>query len=338
MPRKPSLALIAAVPSLLVGTIAGCGSLEPDIGSTASAIDISKFTLPSLSAAARAKIVHKHNALDPGNVIPRGPLEDAMLFFDVNAAHIPKKAYFVVVDLSLYSGKNRFWLVNLSSGAVEAHKVAHGSGSDPDNNGYATSFGNTPGSNKSSLGFALSAEIYDGTHPHSMRLDGLSRDASPNGMANTNMRTRLIVVHEASYVDDSNSGQQGRSEGCLALDSAIERGVVDRIHDGSLLYVAKSALNTAVGRSKCGDGMCDGSETASGCPADCQTEKPVVDAGSSEASVDAGLDTGLDTGLDAGEEGSNAIGGCSVGRGSGAGGSGFIVAIALLGRRRRRRR
>jgi MYXO-CTERM domain-containing protein len=344
------LALIAAVSSLLVGAIAGCGSPD-DIDSTTSAINISKFTLPSLSAAARAKIVHKHNNLDPKNVIPRGLLEDAMLYFDVNAAQIPKKTYFVVVDLSRYSGKDRFWLVNLSSGAVEAHKVAHGNGSDPDNNGYATLFGNKSGSNMSSLGFGLTAEIFDGTHPHSMRLDGLSVDGSPNGMANTKMRSRGIIVHEASYVDDSNSGQQGRSEGCLALDSAIAHTVADRTHDGSLLYVAKSALNTPVGRSKCGDKMCDGGETYSSCPADCPgPTSPPVDAGSNPPSPDAG---GGEPGIDArGSEasvqaGGDAIdrreddpslsGGCSVGHG-GDGGAGFLIALALLGRRRRRRR
>jgi hypothetical protein len=358
MPRKPRLALLAAVPSLLVGAIAGCGG-DPDFGSTASAIDISKFTLPSLSAPARAKIVHRHNNLDPKNVIPRGLLEDAMLFFDVNAAHIPKKAYFIVVDLSRYSGKDRFWLVNLSSGAVEAHKVAHGNGSDPDNDGYATLFGNVSGSNKSSLGFGLTAEIFDGNHPHSMRLDGLSAGGSPNGMANTNMRSRGIIVHEASYVDDSNSGKQGRSEGCLALDSSIAHTVADRTHDGSLLYVAKSALNAPVGRSKCGDTMCDGGETQTSCPADCAPPTPHVDgggvdsgssrpstdagvgdpgidAGSSEPSVQAGNQTGSDTEIDRLEDDSSLTGGCSVGRG-GAGGAGFLVALALLMLARRRR-
>ena len=135
------------------------------------------------------------------------------------------------------------------TGGVEAHKTAHGSGSDPDHDGFADSFSNVSGSLKSSLGFYLTAEIYDGTHIHSMKLDGLMPDGSPNGMANTNARDRAIVVHEASYVDDTNMGIQGRSSGCPALDPDIEVAVVDRIHGGSLMYIATSPLDTPVGRA-----------------------------------------------------------------------------------------
>ncbi|MEO7092757.1 MAG: murein L,D-transpeptidase catalytic domain-containing protein, partial [Polyangiales bacterium] len=66
--------------------------------------------------------------------------------------------------------------------------------------------------------------------------------------ANTNARSRLIVMHEASYVDDGNTSQQGRSNGCLALDPSIEVQMVDRIHDGTLIYVATSPLAAPVGR------------------------------------------------------------------------------------------
>jgi L,D-transpeptidase catalytic domain len=82
-----------------------------------------------------------------------------------------------------------------------------------------------------------------------MRLDGLSPDGSPNEMANSNIRERLIVVHEADYVSDDNADQQGRSNGCLALDPSIEVSVVDRIHDGALVYSAISALAPPVGRT-----------------------------------------------------------------------------------------
>ena len=63
------------------------------------------------------------------------------------------------------------------------------------------------------------------------------------------MRARLIVMHEASYVSDSNNSQQGRSNGCLALDPSIELNMVDRIHDGALIYAAISALAPPVGRT-----------------------------------------------------------------------------------------
>jgi hypothetical protein len=232
-----------------LGLVASCASDAIEVGSAESALDLDAFVLPELTAAERAAIVHRYDALDPTDAIPRGLLEDAIVYLDVNRAHIPKTQYMVVVDLSLFSGMDRFWLLDLTTGAVEAHKVAHGDGSDPDNDGFATLFGNVEGSHMSSLGFYLTGEIYNGTHVHSMKLDGLSVDASPNGMANTNVRDRLIVVHEATYVDDANPDQQGRSNGCLALDPSIEVGVVDKIHDGSLIYTATSELAPPVGRT-----------------------------------------------------------------------------------------
>jgi hypothetical protein len=309
-----SCALRAAVRASVVSlAFAACASDDADLASTQQAIvDLADFTLPSLSDADRAAIVHKYDHLDPDDVVPRGLLEDAMVYYDVNLAMIPKHAYFVVVDFSLYSGKDRFWMVDLATGAVETHKVAHGSGSDPDNNGYATLFSNTSGSYMSSLGFYLTGEIYDGTHPHSMRLDGLSPDGSPNNMANTNVRDRLVVVHEASYVDDGNTSQQGRSNGCLALDPSIEASVVDRIHDGTLIYGALSPLNPPVGR-------CDGcSDTGSG-----------SDSGS-------GSDGGSDGAADDPGGGDNGMaGGCSTTYGN----SSALFGLALLiGARRRRRR
>ncbi len=264
---------------VLVVAAAACAA-EPDTDSSESAVvSASSYVLPSLSAARRAEIVDRYASLDTGGVIPRGLLEDAIVYFDVNQASIPKQSYLVVVDFSRYSGRDRFWLVDLATGAVENHKVAHGQGSDPNNTGYATMFSNISGSYMSSLGFYLTGEIYDGTHPHSMRIDGLSPDGSPDAMADTNVRSRLIVVHEATYVSDSNTSQQGRSDGCFALDPAIEAGVVDRIHDGTLMYAETQALNTPVGTNTCGNGTCDSREDKLTCPEDCGACGTIPSAG-----------------------------------------------------------
>ncbi len=292
--------------------LAACAVEPVEVGSVESALDISVFELPSLTDQERAAIVRGYDRLDPDDLVPRGLLEDAIIYFDVNQAHIPNTDHLVVIDLSLFSGKDRFWLVDLASGAVEPHRVAHGDGSDPDHDGYATMFSNAEGSHKSSLGFALTGEIYDGTHVHSMRLDGLSADGSPNNMANTNMRDRAIVVHEAWYVDDDSTAKQGRSNGCPALDPSIEVSVVDRIHGGALFYTAISSLAPPVGRAVCGDNTCDGDETATSCAMDCgggaddPGEMPTVDEPAAEP------------------------GGCSTG-----GGAGLAIALALLALRRR---
>ena len=62
-----------------------------------------------------------------------------------------------------------------------------------------------------------------------MRLDGLSSTDSA-------MRARAIVMHGASYVDESSSSPQGRSNGCLALDMAVKDGVITSVKDGALIY------------------------------------------------------------------------------------------------------
>ena len=316
------LALISVV---VLGV--GCATDEEQLSSTSSAIaDPSAFTLPMLSDAQRASIVRKYDALDPTDLVPRGLLEDTILYFDVNKDQIPKQAYFIVVDLGQYSGHDRFWLVDLAKGSVEPHKVAHGSGSDPDNDGYATIFSNTSNSYQSSLGFYLTSDIYDGTHPHSMHIDGLSPDGSPNAMADTNARDRAIVVHEATYVDDSNTSQQGRSNGCFALDPNIELDVVDRVHDGTLLYAEIKPLNPPVGRAMCGDGSCDGNEDATSCPSDCsKTGGGGSDGGGSNGGGGGGGGGG-------GDGSTSTPGGCSTGAGAG-----WLLALALVGVRRRRR-
>ncbi len=306
-------ALVTACTSML----AACAVDGPELGSTESALDITVFQLPELSPTERAAIVRDYDRVDPDDLVPRGLLEDALVYFDVNQAYIPNPDYLVVIDFSKFSGDDRFWLVDLATGDVEPHKVAHGDGSDPDYDGYATSFSNVDGSHQSSLGFALTGEIYDGTHAHSMRLDGLSPEGSPNDMANTAMRSRLIVVHEASYVDDDNTSKQGRSNGCPALDPSIEVSVVDRIHDGALFYSALSPLAPPVGRAVCGDAACDGDEDFTTCPSDCSG--PADDPGDT---TDGGVD-----------DPPSESGGCSTG----GGGAGTLFALLGLGLVRRRR-
>ena len=85
------------------------------------------------------------------------------MFFDVNQQHIPNTDYLVVFDSSLYSGKDRFWLVDIATGSVEPHKVAHGDGSDADNNGYATCSATSMARTRVAR-VRVSGEIYDGTH------------------------------------------------------------------------------------------------------------------------------------------------------------------------------
>src|SRR5262249_446102 len=248
-----------------LGAIVAACSSNPDdeVGETTEGYTIpspSHFALPPADANARAAILARYTQIDPNGVVPRGLLEDALEFYDVNHSAIPNSAYMAVVDFSQFSGNYRFFLINMQTGAVERHKVAHGEGSDPNSTGYAQKTSNVSGSLMSSLGFYMGGEIYDGKHPHSMRLDGLSPDGSPNHMADTNARDRAVVMHEASYVSDSNSHAQGRSDGCLALDPSVNVSVTNHLKNGGIIYAEKTPLNPPIGRG----GTTDGGVTDSG--------------------------------------------------------------------------
>lgn len=71
--------------------------------------------------------------------------------------------------------------------------VAHGQGSGDD---YATSFSNRPNTHKSSLGFYVTGDTYNGEHGTSLRLNGM--DTGYNDAA----FERGIVVHGSGYVND----------------------------------------------------------------------------------------------------------------------------------------
>jgi L,D-transpeptidase-like protein len=330
--HSPELFVVAVASFAALGCV---GRQEDALGSLSQAVDPSAFLLPPSDAPSRAQILSRYSQLDLNGVVPRGLLEDAIEYFDLNKALIPNQAFVTVVDFTKFSGDKRFFIVDMKLGGVEPHMVAHGTGSDPNDTGVATLFSNTSGSLMSSLGFYLTADIYDGTHMHSMHIDGLSADGSPNHMANTNVLSRAVVVHEATYVSDTNTNKQGLSNGCFALDTNLELSIVQRLATGSLMYAALSPLNPPLGA---------------------QPPPPPPDLGTSNPGHDAGAGAGPDLGpppvnpppeLPAAPganpphaTGSHDAGGCSMAGAprTGVGGWPWIVAglVALRTRRRRR--
>ena len=121
----------------------------------------------------------------------------------------------------------------MKSGAVWSLHVAHGKGSDPEETGFATVFGNKSGSDRTSLGYYLTAETYSGKHGLSLRIDGLSS-------SNSNVREREVVVHGADYVHDIDL-KAGRSDGCFAVPDDDHAHVIDVIKGGSLIYAGRSS-------------------------------------------------------------------------------------------------
>lgn len=118
----------------------------------------------------------------------------------------------IVVDMSLKSTEKRLWALDVGGRKVRLvlnDLVAHGSGSDRNNDGYADTFSNTPNSNMTSLGLYKISERYHGKNGWSRRLDGLF------ARFNSKARNRAVVMHPSNYL---NPGRVGRSQGCPAVN------------------------------------------------------------------------------------------------------------------------
>lgn len=165
---------------------------------------------------------------DAGDKVPADLRRKAMDYFNANKDSFGNQRYIGVVDFSLHSSKPRFWIIDLQTGAERAMRVAHGAGSDPDGDGFATRFSNVPNSKASSLGFYKTGELYTGKHGRSMRLHGLSA-------TNSNALSRAVVVHDSDYVREANV-RQGRSFGCLAVANSEIAAVLSALRGGALIY------------------------------------------------------------------------------------------------------
>lgn len=169
----------------------------------------------------------RNSFLDPDHEVPRTLLNKALTYYDNNLTKIKNREVLGIIDFKEHNSKERFYIIDMVSGKVDKYLVAHGKNSDPDFDGYATIFSNTINSEMSSQGFYLTAETYEGSHGHSLALDGLSS-------TNSNARKRSIVIHPADYV--SPGSKIGRSWGCPALEPRYSYEIIERIKNGALIY------------------------------------------------------------------------------------------------------
>ena len=159
----------------------------------------------------------------------------AMAALDAHAGQVAHRDRIGVVDFASASSEPRFHLVDLASGEVSSHLVAHGSGSDPDRSGWLQRFSNQPDSNASSRGAYLTGAEYTGKHGRSRRLIGLDPD---NSMA----EPRAIVIHAADYVSEAMAevqGRIGRSQGCFAFAEGALGEIMDQLGPGRLIFAWK---------------------------------------------------------------------------------------------------
>ena len=172
--------------------------------------------------------------------LPRPDLLDAALaaYHRVEATGLLQNQLLTIIDYSLPSTARRLWVMDAPRRRVLFHEfVAHGSGSAAEEQPeWAVQFGNEPESRRSSLGTFLTGETYTGTHGHSLELIGLDPGLNDRAFE------RRIVMHPAPYVSATyralKAGRVGRSWGCPALDPAVAASVIDRIQEGSVVYVA----------------------------------------------------------------------------------------------------
>jgi hypothetical protein len=175
-------------------------------------------------------------------LVPSAPAGiDPQLFARAKAAldvhKIAARDTIGIVDFSKPSDQERFFLVDLMSGNVEAHRVAHGRGSDPDHSGFVERFSNDFGSYASSNGTYTTGDYYDGKYGLSMKVRGLD-------WSNYNAEPRAIVIHNAWYAEDDMipiHGKLGRSEGCFAMSRKSQWDVMRKLAGGRMIYADKLA-------------------------------------------------------------------------------------------------
>ncbi len=143
---------------------------------------------------------------------------------------LDNKQLLTVIDFSKPSTDKRLWIFDLNDNRLVMNTwVSHGK-----NTGgiSASSFSNTPGSLKSSLGVFLTADVYNGDHGTSLRIRGLES-------VNSNAYNRDIVFHGAWYVNENTIekyGQIGRSWGCPAVSEDEIQPLINTIKGNTLVF------------------------------------------------------------------------------------------------------
>ncbi len=137
-----------------------------------------------------------------------------------------------IVDFSKPSSQKRLYVIDLRGCKILFNTyVAHGQGSGKE---FAKYFSNKPESLQSSLGFYVTSDTYTGKNGFSMHLNGIEKGI------NDKAENRAIVMHGAQYVSESfirSQGYIGRSWGCPAVPEKLNKPIIDKIKDGSCLFI-----------------------------------------------------------------------------------------------------
>lgn len=141
------------------------------------------------------------------------------------------KQLLTVIDYSKPATQKRLWVFDLKSGRTLFNTwVSHGKNSGGIK---ATSFSNSPGSLKSSIGVFVTDSSYIGKNGYSLHLRGLERGV------NDNAYRRSVVIHGAWYVNPATItryGQIGRSWGCPAVSKDLAKSLINTIKNKTVVF------------------------------------------------------------------------------------------------------
>ncbi len=143
-----------------------------------------------------------------------------------------------IVDFTLPSYKKRLFVIDVSNFRLLFNTyVAHGQNTGKE---FANAFSNKPESHQSSLGFYVTSGTYNGSNGYSMYLKGME-----NGFNNLAYE-RAIVMHGADYVNENlirSQGYIGRSYGCPAVPEKLNKPIIEKIKNGSCLFMYSNNKN-----------------------------------------------------------------------------------------------
>ena len=189
--------------------------------------------IPARPAQVITSQLNTTRPLDPRGQIRPELMDRALAALDIHEHRLTLRDRMYLVDFQKFSGEERLYEVDLHGGAVTLMRTSHGKGSDPTHTGFATSFGNTPDSNMSSIGaYATAGANWGAQQGPNVLLDGLE-------YSNNLARDRAIIIHGADYADPAflaREGKLGRSYGCFSVAHADLPALRERMGEGRLLF------------------------------------------------------------------------------------------------------
>jgi len=137
-----------------------------------------------------------------------------------------------VIDFSMPSKEKRMFILDTKNYKVLFQTlVAHGRNTGRE---WAEAFSNSASSYKSSPGFYITRETYEGKNGYSLKLEGIEKGI------NDNAYERGIVIHGAAYVNEDlakSQGYIGRSQGCPAVPVSLSAKIINAIKNGTCVFI-----------------------------------------------------------------------------------------------------